>query len=159
MWKKCFLLLFFACSLCFSAAGQQKELWYPVKQSELNRLTTLYQNSEISRQKALLQLKKSQTQVTNLQTLSVKLSQNLKAEREQKESFEKLYNKSKADSQLTITNLTKQTVQLQSDCDTEKLKLQKTKNQRNVMFCITLILAAFVAGCIILKIKKIVLKL
>jgi len=78
----------------------------------------------------------------------------LNAQRETTKSL----NSSVSKLETSLLTQEKQTAQIQQNYNDEKLSHQKTKNQRNILFCITLVLAAGIAGYIVLKVKKGILK-
>jgi hypothetical protein len=155
------LLLPAFCVFClplYSQDAEQPEASYRIRESQLQKLVTLYQQSQGSRQTALLQLKVLQTKALTLQnraeTLqqeSVRLQGLLQTERTTTQSLAGSVSKLET----SLQTQEKQAAQIQQNYNNEKLSHQKTKNQRNILLCITLVLTAGIAGYIVLKIKKV----
>jgi hypothetical protein len=153
------LLLFVFCWPLYSQDAEQPEASYRIQESQLQKLETLYRQSQDSRQTALLQLKALQTKALTLQNRaeilqqeSVRLQGLLQTERTTTQSLAGSVSKLE-DSQRTET---KQAAKILQNYNDEKLAHQKTKNQRNILLCSTLVLAAGIAGYIVLKIRKII---
>lgn len=138
-WFLVWLVLLF---LCFLAAAElHPEPSYRIIAGELDRLETIWQESQADKLNWLSQVKGLKTQVTTLKTLSTDLNSQLSAEQDKTEALRKSFEKLENDRLNEIGNLQKDKIKLTGERD----KARKTRDIYGIILLVEIIGAIGIA--------------
>lgn len=152
MCVKQWFLLFVLC--CSQAASLHSEQWFQISGTELARLETISQNWETDRQSLLSQVSGLKQTADRLQLDSKALNDQLKAERNTRQTLQKSFEQSETDRLSLLSKFETTISALKDDVAKQKINALKAQNQRNLLFFISIGATGVIVLSVLSRLKK-----